>query len=149
MKEYRFKAKLQPGDGGGVFVEFPYDVKKEFGKGKVPIQCTIDGVPYRGTMVKYGLPKHLILVLKETRKKIGKDVGDEVDIWLIEDLEPRIIETPTDFKRLLQKNKLEKLFEELSFTHRREYIQWITSAKKEETRLTRMQKAVEMIKAKG
>jgi hypothetical protein len=147
-KEYRFKAKLQKGDGGGAFVEFPLDVKKEFGKGRVPFRATIDGEPYRGTMVKYGSPKHMILVLKAIREKIKKDVGDEIDIWLVEDNEERTIEVPADFRKVLKREKLEKLFDELSYTHKREYITWICDAKKEETRLNRIEKAVLKLKEK-
>ena len=149
MKEYKFKGKLEPGDGGGAYVVFPYDVVKEFGKSRVPIQCTIDSEPYRGTMVKYGTPFHFILVLKAIRQKIKKDVGDTVNIWLIEDKQERVVDVPTDFKKLLKKHKAESLFEKMSYSHKKEWMLWINDAKKEETRLKRMAKAVEKLKEKA
>ncbi len=64
MKKYKFKAKIQAGDGGGAYVLFPYDTEKEFGtKGKMPINATFDGVPYAGSLIKYGNPLHLLGML--------------------------------------------------------------------------------------
>ena len=150
MKEYRFTAVLESTgeNNGGVFVRFPHDVKKEFGKGRVPIKCTIDGEPYRGTMVKYGAPFHMILVLKSIREKIKKQPGDKVQIWLIEDDEERKMLIPADLSKLLSKHKLKARFEKMSFTHQREYINWINDAKKPETRLARMEKTIAKLQEK-
>jgi hypothetical protein len=148
MKEYKFKGKIEAGDGGGAYVVFPYDVKAEFGKARVPFKCTIDGEPYRGTMVKYGTPFHFVLVLKAIREKIKKDVGDTVNIWLVEDKEERVAEVPEAFRKLLKKHKLEQYFNKMSYTHQKEWVLWITGAKKEETQLSRMEKAVEKLKEK-
>ena len=149
MKEYRFIAELEEAGRGGVFLPFPYDAKKEFGKGKVPIKCTIDGEPYRGAMVKYGTPYHIIIVLKAIREKINKGPGDKVKVWLVEDNEERTIDVPTDFTKLLKKNKLDKQFGKMSYSHRKEWVLWITGAKKEETRHRRMEKAIEELKSSG
>jgi hypothetical protein len=149
MKQYQFTAKLEPGEGGGVYVIFPYDVANEFGKGRVPVKCTFDGEPYRGTMIKYNTPYHIIIVLKSICKKINKKAGDEVDVWLVEDKEERVVDVPVAFAKLLKKHKLEKLFSEMSYSHRKEWVQWIVSAKREETRQSRMQKAIEKLKDKN
>ncbi|MDB5281365.1 MAG: hypothetical protein JWO06_440 [Bacteroidota bacterium] len=149
MKEYKFKAILQGEDGGGVYVPFPYDAKKEFGKGKIPIKCTIDGEHYRGTMIKYGTPFHIIVVLKAIREKIKKGAGDTVSVWLVEDKEERKVEVPADLEKLLKKNKLSAVFDKMSFTHKKEWVLWINDAKKEETRLRRMEKVIEKLKGKG
>ena len=145
MKEYKFKGKLEAGDGGGAYVVFPHDAKAEFGKARIPIECTIDGEPYRGTMVKYGTPFHFILVLKSIREKIKKDVGDTVNIWLIEDKQERVVEVPGAFRKLLKKHKLEKQFEKMSYSHKKEWVLWLNDAKKEETRLKRMEKAIDRL----
>lgn len=145
MKEYRFTGELIDAGGGGVFIPFPYDAKKEFGKGRVPIRCKIDSEPYRGTMVKYGTPFHIIIVLKAIREKIKKSAGDKVKVWLVEDTEERTIEVPADFKKLLKKNKAEQRFNKMSYTHRKEWMLWINDAKKEETRLRRMEKAIDKL----
>ena len=147
MKKYKFKAKLEAGDGGGAYVLFPYDTGKEFGtKGKVPVKVTFDGVPYAGSLIKYGNPLHMLGVLKTIREEIGKGPGDAVDVVLWKDEEVRTVEVPARFEKLMKREGLLPAFEKLSYTHRKEYCRWITDAKKEETRSRRLEKAIEMLK---
>jgi hypothetical protein len=150
MKKYKFSARIQQGDGGGAFVVFPFDVEKEFGtKGRVPVKTTFDGVPYRGSLVKYGLPQHMLGVLKAIRGQIGKDIGDTVEVEVWKDQEDRTVQVPAEFEKLLKKEGLLRAFEKLSYSHRKEYCSWINEAKKEETRLRRIEKAAEMIRKKA
>jgi|SRR6266487_506627 len=147
MKKYKFKASIEAGDGGGAYVLFPYDTEKEFGtKGKVPVTATFNGVPYTGSLIKYGQPQHMLGVVKAIREQIGKGPGDVIEIVLWRDEEVRTLEVPAQFKKLLEKEGLLRFFEKLSFTHRKEYCRWITEAKKEETRLKRLEKAIEMLR---
>jgi bifunctional DNA-binding transcriptional regulator/antitoxin component of YhaV-PrlF toxin-antitoxin module len=147
MKTYKFKAKIQPGDRGGAYVVFPYDVEKEFGtKGKVPVNVTFDGVAEKGGLFKYGFPQHLIGLPKGIRERIGKQPGDTVEVELWKDEEERTLEVPSEFQKLLKKEGLLPFFEKLSYTHRKEYCRWITEAKREETRLRRLEKSVEMLR---
>ncbi len=147
MKEYKFEAKIEAGDGGGAYVLFPYDVEKEFGtKGKVPVKATFDGVPYAGSLIKYGHPQHMLPLLKAIREQTGKGPGDTVNVELSKDDGPRTLEVPAQFKDAMKKEGVIPLFDGLSYTHRKEYCRWITEAKKEETRLRRLEKAVEMLK---
>lgn len=148
-KQYKFAAVLEETDGGGVFVAFPYDVKKEFGvAGRVPIKATIDGEKYTGSLVKYATPFHFLLVLKSIREKIQKKPGDTVNIVLERDTSVRTVEIPTAFKTLLQKNKLLSFFEKMSYTHQKEWVKWITEAKKTPTKERRILQAIEQLKAK-
>ncbi len=127
---------------------FPYDVEEEFGtQGRVPVKATFDGTPYTGSLVKYGQPEHMIGVLKAVRQRIGKGVGDAVEVVLSKDEAERTIDTPNDLKSMLKKEGLMAAFEELSYTHQKEYVRWIEEAKKEETRQRRLAKCVEMLKA--
>ena len=83
-KKYKSKGKIEAGDGGGAYVLFPYDTEKEFAtKGKVPVKATFDGVPHRGSLVKYGNPLHTLGMLRAIREQIGKGPGDaiEVVVW--------------------------------------------------------------------
>ena len=147
MKKYKFKAQLQAGRGGGAYVFFPYDVEKEFGtKGKVPVQATFDGVPYKGSLFKYSYSQHVLGILKSIREQIGKQPGDTVDLAIWKDEELRTVEIPADFRNRLKKESLLPIFEKLSYAHRKEYCRWITEAKKEETRLRRLEKAVETLR---
>jgi bifunctional DNA-binding transcriptional regulator/antitoxin component of YhaV-PrlF toxin-antitoxin module len=151
MKQYKFSATIQavagPAGRGGACVFFPYDVEKEFGtKGQVPVKIKFDGVPYTGTMIKYGQPQHMLPLLKEIREKIGKGPGESVEVVVERDSSIRTVEVPDELARLLKKEKLLPVFEKLSYTHRKEYVRWITEAKKEETRQARLTKTITMLR---
>ena len=149
MKKYAFTAKIVAGDGGGAGVLFPYDTEKEFAtKGKVPIKATFNGVPYTGSLIKYGFPQHTLHLSKAIREQLGKVPGDIIDVVLWKDEEERILEVPAPFEKLMKKEGLLPFFETLSYTHRKEYCRWISEAKKEETRSKRLEKAIEMLKQK-
>ena len=82
-QEFEFDAIIQAGDGGGAFVFFPFDMQESFGTaGKVSVHATIDGVSYRGKLLKYGLRQHVLGLLKSVRFQIGKGPGDTVKIRL-------------------------------------------------------------------
>jgi len=148
MKKYKFKAKIQEGRGGGAFVYFPYEVEKEFGtKGQVPIKADFEGEEYRGSLAKYGSPQHMLGVSKAIREKLGKRPGDMLEVELWKDEEERTVEVPPEFQKLMKKEGLLPFFEKLSYTHRKEYCRWISEAKKEETRLRRLEKAGEMLRS--
>lgn len=148
MKTYTFKAKIEAGEGGGAGVFFPYDVEKEFGtRANVPVNATFDGVPYRGSLANCGPGPHTLGLLKAIRAKIGKGPGDVVEVVVWKDDEVRVVEIPPAFKALMKKEGVLAAFEKLSYTHRKEYVRWLTEAKKEETRQARLEKSIQMLKA--
>ena len=65
-------------DIDGAYVEFPYDVRELFGKGRVRVTATLDGVPYAGSLVRMGTPGHILGMRKDIRAQIGKQPGDTV-----------------------------------------------------------------------
>ena len=147
MKEYKFKAKIEAGDGGGAYVLFPYDTVKEFDtKGKVPVKVTFDGVPDAGSLIKYGRRLHVLGMPKAMREQTGKGPGDTIEVVVWRDEAARIVEVPAQFENLMKKEGLLPVFKKLSYTHRKEYSRCIDEAKKEETRLKRLEKAIEMLK---
>ena len=146
-KKYKFTAEVHSGRGGGAYVLFPYDVEKEFGtKGRVPVQVTLDGIPETTSLIKYGSPRHMLVVLKAVREKTGKVPGDTIEVVLWKDEVERVLEVPAEFQSRMKKEKLLPFFERLSYTHRKEYCRWLTEAKKEETRQARLVKAIEMLR---
>ena len=147
MKRYKFQAKIEAGHGGGAYVFFPFDVEKEFGtKGRVPVKATFNGVPYTGSLIKYGSPQHMLPMLKAIHEQAGVCPGDAVELDLWKDEELRTVEVPTQFKEAMKEARVVPLFDRLSYTHRKEYCRWITEANTEETRLKRLKKAIEMLK---
>ena len=147
MKRYNFKAEIKKHEGkDATYIEVPLDIEKEFGSKRVKVKVKFDNVDYRGSIVKMGLPCYMIGITKEIRNKIGKTYGDIVSVELERDEEERIIVLTDEFKnKLIKNNKAYDFYEGLSYSQKRKYFQWITSAKKEETKIKRMEEAIEKL----
>jgi len=145
-KKHSFTATIQSAGGGGAFVEIPFDVEAAFGSKRPKVKATFDGEPYRGTAVRMGSDCHMMPILKGIRAKIGKQPGDEVTVTLELDTAPREVTPPKDFAAAMRAEPAACAFwKELSYTHQREYVQWIEEAKKPETRQRRIGKAITML----
>lgn len=84
-KIYEFDAVIQKvPDIDGAYVEFPYDVRKEFGKGRVKVRATFDGAVYDGSLVRMKTPCHIVGIRKDIRQKIGKQPGDCIHVTIRE-----------------------------------------------------------------
>lgn len=84
-KIYEFDAViLKVPDIDGAYIEFPYDVREEFGKGRVKVYATFDGHPYDGSLVRMKTPGHIIGLRKDIRAAIGKQAGDFVHVIIKE-----------------------------------------------------------------
>lgn len=84
-KVYEFEAVIQKvPDIDGAYVEFPFDVKAEFGRGRVKVAATFEGEPYEGSLVRMGTPGHILGLRREIRQKIGKQPGDTVRVTVRE-----------------------------------------------------------------
>jgi hypothetical protein len=144
-----FKAKLcsSGATGPGVFILFPYDLFKLYGKRNlVKVKATFDGEPYRGSIADMGQGPCLI-VLKAIREKIGKQAGDTVAVTVEQDLAPRVVTVPKELKAALAKDKPAAAFYKgLAFSHQREYSKWVGEAKQAGTRLRRAAQALEMLR---
>lgn len=82
---YEFTAEIKKvPDIDGAYIEFPYDVRAEFGKGRVKVHATFDGEPYDGSLVRMQTPCHIIGLRKDIRAKIGKQPGDTIHITIRE-----------------------------------------------------------------
>ncbi|MDO5400048.1 MAG: DUF1905 domain-containing protein [Eubacteriales bacterium] len=90
-KLYEFDAVIQAvPEKGGAYVIFPYDLRAEFGRGRVKVAATFDGEPYQGSVVNMGLKNpdgtvcYILGIKKDIRAKIGKQPGDRVHVTLRE-----------------------------------------------------------------
>ena len=88
---YEFEAIIQKvPDQDGAYVVFPYDIRKEFGKGRVKVHATFDGEPYEGSIVNMGIKNsdgsicYIIGIRKDIRSKINKQPGDLVWVTMKE-----------------------------------------------------------------
>jgi hypothetical protein len=146
-KKQTFTATIQNAGGGGAFVEVPFDVEKEFDSKRPKVKAMIEGLPYRGILTRMGTDCHILGIRKDIREQIGKTFGDEVAITVEPDTEARVVEVPAELKKAFRSDKEAKaLFDKLSYTHQKEYVNWINEAKREETRQDRISKTIEMLR---
>ena len=87
MIRYEYDPVLQEiPENGGAYVAFPWDLRKEVGKGRVKVHAFFDGIPYDGSIVNMGLKNadgsicYIIGVLKAIRTKLGKKHGDKIHV---------------------------------------------------------------------
>ncbi len=145
MKQ-EFKAVIKQHENkNAAYIEPPFDVNEVFGAKRVKVKATFDGIPYRGSIVYMG-GCYLLGLTQDIRNKIGKGFGDEIMVTVEKDEEERSVVIPEDFSESM-KNYINALsnFEALSFTAQKEYVSWIISAKRPETRLNRIRKAAELL----
>lgn len=84
-KVYEFEAiVMKVPDIDGAYIDFPYNVREEFGKGRVKVHATFDGIPYDGSLVRMKTQNHIIGIRKDIRQKIGKQPGDKVHVTIRE-----------------------------------------------------------------
>ncbi len=130
------------------YVEFPFSAEEIFGKkGQVKVKVLFDdSVSYRGSLVKMKTEKHLLILTQEVRNQLGKKFGEVVDVKVWHDLEARVVEIPEDVQQIFNENiEAFERYAKMSYTHQKEYMRWITDAKKPETRENRKIKMIEMI----
>jgi hypothetical protein len=89
QKLYEFEAEIKKvPDIDGAYIEFPYDIKKEFSKGRVKVHATFDKVPYDGSIVNMGVKNkdgsicYIIGIRKDIRQKINKQAGDKIKVTI-------------------------------------------------------------------
>ena len=127
------------------YIQPPFDVKEVFGSKRVKVKVTFDGTEYRGSIVSMG-GCYMLGLTQEIRNKIGKGFDDEVFVTLEKDEEERIVEVPNDFASAMNCDETAvPTFKSLSFTAQKDYVTWITSAKRESTRSERIIKAVTLL----
>lgn len=84
-KIFEFDAKIiQNEDMDAAYIEVPLDIKKEYGKGRLLVTATYDGIEYKGQVVKMGLPCYVIGVTKALRMKLNKTFGDTIQVKIQE-----------------------------------------------------------------
>ncbi len=147
----QFQTKLvgrgRSGDVAGVVV--PFDIKQVWGSARVPVKGTINGkAEFRTTVVRMG-GEYCFCVNQQMRAASGGvGPGDTVTVVIEPDTSPRTVETPPDLKTALKRNPAaQAAWERCSYTHRKEFVNWITGAKKPETRTRRLQQCLAMLAA--
>jgi bifunctional DNA-binding transcriptional regulator/antitoxin component of YhaV-PrlF toxin-antitoxin module len=130
-------------------ITIPFDAEKVFGAKRVPIKISINGADYRTTIFRMG-GKYYVAVPKRFRAAAGVNGGEMITVEIERDTEIRMIVPPKDLaEALTENNEAKQIWEELSYTHRREFVTAIEDAKRAETRQRRVRKTIdELLKKK-
>ena len=145
----RFRAKLRASGPGEAwtFITIPFDVERTWGaRGRVSVVGTINGFEFRSSVFPDREGHHTLMVNKEMQQAATVRPGQVAVFSLSVDSKSRTIEIPTDMKKALKANpKAKSQFEGFAPSHRKRYVDWITSAKRGETRAARLAKAISLI----
>jgi len=149
MGGYPFEALLVRPEGVGTwtFLSLPIEVSGAFGsKGQVRVKGTINGYPFRSTALPMGDGTHYLVVGKDIRDHIHAAQGDTVKVVLELDTEERQVSLPDDLLQALNDQpRASEAFNNLTYSHQKEYVKWISNAKQAETRQRRIEKAITLI----
>ena len=140
----KFRARLEPVPHGGCFVVVPQDAADAAGlKYKDRVRGTVNGAPYRSSLMKYSGVFHMG-VHKATLAKAGVGMGEDVDVVIARDTAPLPNDrVPPDLAKALKARKgAAEAFAALAPSHRREFVGWVKEAKTPETRSRRIAKVL-------
>ena len=145
----QFEAVLIRPEGTGTwtYCSVPFRVEEQFGvKGQVHVKGTINGVEYQGILMPHGDGRHYLVVKKSLREAAKVKAGDIVKVVMEKDTQMRTVQIPDDLLVDLDMNTAAKeAYHKLSYSHQKEYVEWINDAKKLETRKNRINQAIEKL----
>ena len=131
------------------FFEVPASVLDALGTpAKRPlVRVTINGVETRTRLMVYG-GKTLIGLRRDQQKAMQVAPGQIFEVHVALDAEERTVEVPAELATVFAADpEAERIFEGLSFTNRKEYVEWCTGAKRPETRQKRLSQVPGLLKS--
>ena len=128
-------------------IQVPDEVVEGLGAGKrPPVRVTLNGYTYRNTIAVMG-GRYMVGVSADVRAASGVKGGDTLDVEIVLDDQPRVLEVPADFAAALDAEPAAKAaFEKLSYSNKRRHVEPILAAKAAETRARRIEKSVAELK---
>lgn len=150
MSRIEFVLPVEPAGprGGSAMVRIPAEASAAFGtRALTRVRATINGYPFRSAIFPTGDGSFYLVINREVREGAGVAAGDTVTLVLEKDEAPRVVEVPPALEAALAADPgARATFERLSYSHRKEYVDWITEAKREESRQRRVERAVAMLR---
>jgi hypothetical protein len=140
MAQYKFRVQLLGRAGSdSAALKPPFDVVAVFHrKGLVPVKGTINGFPFRSSLMNMG-EGHMMAVNAQLRAGAQCKAGDTVTVLMAVDEDERTVEVPGYLEKIIAGDpQARKFWPKLSFTHQKEYVREIRDAKKPETREKRI-----------
>jgi hypothetical protein len=142
----RFETEVEVEGRTATFFEVPLDVPAIFGRARPPVRVTIGGHTYRSTIAVYG-GRYFLPLNRENREAAGVAAGERISVELEADTEERTVEVPDDLRAALDEDaEARAAFDALSYTHRKEYAEWVAEAKRDETRMRRIARTLERLR---
>ena len=134
----RFTTQIELGGKTATGMEVPTEVLEALGGGKRPaVTVSLAGYTYRSTVGSMG-GRAMIPLSAEHRTAAGVSAGDTVEVDVEVDDAPRVVEVPEDLASALAAQGLTDRFDALAFSHRKEHVRAVESAKAEATRTRRV-----------
>lgn len=142
-----FRTTVELGGKTATGLEVPASVVEGLGGGKRPaVAVTVNGHSYRSTVASMG-GRFMIPLSAENRTEAGVEAGDDVEVRVELDTAPRTVDVPDDLRTALAKDAAAReRFEGLPYSHRKEHVRALESAKKPETRERRLAKTLEILR---
>jgi len=146
MPAKTFTAELERVQKTATMFRVPFDLEEAFGRARPPVKVTIRGHTWRTTPGVYSGVGHIV-VNRAVKAATGVDAGDRVRVRMELDTEPRKVAVPRDLAHALAVDPAaKKAFASMSFTHQREYVEWVEEARRPETRTRRIAATVERVR---
>ena len=143
----QFSATLELNGKTATGIEVPPEIVEALGGGKRPsVRVTLGSHTYRTTVATMG-GRFLIPVSAEVRAAAGVAAGDELEVTIVLDDQPRVVTPPDDLATALAADPAaQAAWEKLAYSHQKEHARAIEDAKTPETRQRRLAKAIEKLR---
>jgi hypothetical protein len=144
----RLTAVLEPRGPAGAFVLTDEQADALGGGRKAfPVSVTVNGTTLPLRLARMG-GENLVGLSKAARQAASVELGATYDVELVADAGERTVEVPDDLAAALAADPAARTaFDALAYSHRKEYVRWVTEAKREQTRADRVAKTVEKVRA--
>ena len=143
----KFRTLVELGGKTATGLRVPPEVVAALGSGRKPaVMVTVGGYTYRSTVASRG-GAFMIPLSAEHRGAAGLAAGDEVDVEVEVDTEPRELVIPDDLRAAVDTDAAARsFFDGLSYSNRRRIVGNVEGAKTPETRQRRIDKAVTQLR---
>jgi ribosomal protein L11 len=147
-----FSAKLvsRGPSGAWTHLEVPFSVEQTWGtRARIAVRGTVNGFPIRTSLFPRGHGVFYMAFTKAMQAGAKARAGDTVSVVMEPDTAPRKVEVPAYLRKALKAAPAQdKIFAGLSYSHQKEYVDWIAQAKRPETRAARIEKMLKVLGAK-
>lgn len=149
MSTVSFSTIARPNPRALLLIEIPPSVVNKLGAAKrAPVRVSLNSVNYRSTIAFYG-GRYYLPARRQICEAAKLVPGGRARVSLEVDTAPRTVDVPADLARALSAAKLKKAFDGFSYSHRREFVEWVTSARRAETRAARIPKVLAQVLEKS